>query len=119
MSARPCIKSKLKAAVAAAALSLAAHSAALAQCAMCKTAVTGSPDAGKLSESLNFAILILLIPPVLIFCAIFYAMMRLRKSRSAAGPETRSGRRRLWQGISASRRKSRDRKRRETGGAVA
>jgi hypothetical protein len=119
MSAWHSIKSRLKAAVAVAALSLAAHSAALAQCAMCKTAVAGSPDAGKLSESLNFAILILLIPPVLIFCGIFYAMMRLRKSRAAAGPEARPLRRRFWQGKLGLGRKGRDRKRRETGGAVA
>jgi hypothetical protein len=53
----------------------------LAQCAMCKNAVTGSPGAAKLSESLNFAILVLLIPPVLIFCGIFLIAFRYRKSR--------------------------------------
>jgi hypothetical protein len=55
----------------------------LAQCALCKNAVTGSPDAAKLSESLNFAIIILLIPPVLIFCGIFVVAFRYRKSREA------------------------------------
>ncbi|MDT4898691.1 MAG: hypothetical protein QOH25_3768 [Acidobacteriota bacterium] len=54
---------------------------ALAQCAMCKNAVAGSPEAAKLSESLNFAIIILLIPPVLIFCGIFVLAFRYRKSR--------------------------------------
>jgi hypothetical protein len=53
----------------------------LAQCAMCKNAVTGSPGAEKLSQSLNFAIIILLIPPVLIFCGIFVIAFRYRKSR--------------------------------------
>ena len=60
---------------------LAWSTTALAQCAMCKNAVTGSPEAAKLSESLNFAIIILLIPPVLIFCGIFLLAFRYRKSR--------------------------------------
>ena len=54
---------------------------AMAQCALCKNAVTGSPSAAKLSESLNFAIIILLIPPVLIFCGIFALAYKHRKSR--------------------------------------
>ena len=54
---------------------------AMAQCALCKNAVTGSPSAAKLSESLNFAIIILLIPPVLIFCGIFAVAYKYRKSR--------------------------------------
>ena len=56
----------------------------LAQCAMCKNAVTGSPDAARLSQSLNFAVLVLLIPPVLIFCGIFVVAYRYRKSRGTA-----------------------------------
>ena len=52
-----------------------------AQCAMCKNAVTGSPEAAKLSESLNFAIIVLLIPPVLIFCGFFVLAYKYRKSR--------------------------------------
>jgi hypothetical protein len=56
---------------------------AAAQCALCKTAIAGSPDAGRLSQSLNFAVLILLIPPVLIFCGIFVLAYRYRKSRTA------------------------------------
>jgi heme/copper-type cytochrome/quinol oxidase subunit 2 len=65
----------------------------LAQCAMCKNAVTGSPEAAKLSQHLNFAILILLIPPVLIFCGIFVVAYRYRKSRGAAEAQSspRSG----------------------------
>lgn len=55
----------------------------LAQCAMCKNAVTGSPEAAKLSQSLNFAVIVLLIPPVLIFCGIFVVAFRYRKSREA------------------------------------
>jgi hypothetical protein len=87
---------------------LAGHSAALAQCAMCKTGVTGSPDATRLAESLNFAIIILLIPPVLIFCAIFYAAFRQRKSRETSGLSAGSGRwRRLWREKLSSRSQAR------------
>ena len=58
-------------------------SSALAQCAMCKNSVAGSPSAARLSESLNSAIIILLIPPVLIFCGIFFVAYRHRKARGA------------------------------------
>jgi uncharacterized membrane protein len=54
---------------------------ALAQCAMCKTGLAGSPEAKKLAESLNLAVIVLLIPPVMIFCGIFLAAFRrMRKS---------------------------------------
>jgi hypothetical protein len=48
---------------------------------MCKNAITGSPEAAKLSESLNFAIVVLLIPPVLLFCGFFVLAYRYRKAR--------------------------------------
>lgn len=54
---------------------------ALAQCAMCRAnaqASAGSQPA--ISEPLNLAILVLLIPPVLIFCAIFLVLLRYRKT---------------------------------------
>lgn len=92
---------------------------ALAQCAMCRTAVTNSPEAAKLAESLNFAVLILLIPPVLIFCGIFYIALRRREPRETAGLEAGRRRRPLWREKLGLRRRSKDRKRRETGGAVA
>lgn len=57
---------------------------AFAQCALCKNAVTGSPSAAKLSQSLNSAIIVLLIPPVLIFCGIFVIAYRHRKSGESA-----------------------------------
>lgn len=65
------------------AMLLIASSTAMAQCAMCKNAVTGSPSAAKLSESLNSAIIVLLIPPVLIFCGLFLLAYRYRKGRAA------------------------------------
>lgn len=55
---------------------------AYAQCALCRTAISGSPTAAKLSQSLNFAIIVLLIPPVLIFCGIFFAANRYRKGQA-------------------------------------
>ncbi|MDQ3745322.1 MAG: hypothetical protein M3444_13145 [Acidobacteriota bacterium] len=56
-----------------AALSLAALAAlqpagALAQCPMCRTAVE---HAGAAARTLNFGIVVLLVPPVAIFCSIF------------------------------------------------
>lgn len=49
---------------------------ALAQCAMCKAAVAASGNSA--ADTLNTAILVLLIPPVMIFCAIFFVAYRLR-----------------------------------------
>src|ERR1044071_27881 len=81
---------------------------AMAQCAMCKNAVTGSPDAGRLSQSLNSAVLILLIPPVLIFCGMFVLAYRHRKARGTE-PEASSpdgNERRNWFAKSGARRKT-------------
>ena len=98
------------------------NSPALAQCAMCKNAVTGSPEAARLSQNLNFAIIVLLIPPVLIFCGFFFVLFRqMRKSKEAAPPaktDERRGRH-TWLWKLSLRRKNNERKRRETGGAVA
>ena len=57
-----------------------APEAAHAQCSLCRTALAGAPNAAKLSERLNLAVIVLLIPPVAIFCGIFYAVFRQRKS---------------------------------------
>lgn len=94
---------------------------AMAQCAMCKTAVTGSPDAGRLSQSLNAAVLILLIPPVLIFCGMFVLAYKHRKARGAeldqSSPDDRG--RRNWFAKAGSRRKGKDGSAHEAGGATA
>lgn len=111
------IKFALTAASAIAALLAQSIQPALAQCALCRTAVAGSPEAAKLAESLNFAILILLIPPVLIFCGIFYIALRQRKARETAGLEVSTRGRRVWREKLGLRRKSKDRK--EAGGALA
>ena len=61
-----------------AALSAFGEASALAQCAMCKASAAGLDDAG--TRNLNSAVLVLLCPPVAIFCAIFYVAYKHRKS---------------------------------------
>jgi hypothetical protein len=53
---------------------------ALAQCAMCRASVQTGGNASAFSEPLNQAILVLLIPPALLFCAIFFLLYRYRKT---------------------------------------
>jgi hypothetical protein len=50
-----------------------------AQCAMCRAAFDGSSGA-VMAKSLNRGIIILLIPPVAIFCAIFITAYKFRKA---------------------------------------
>lgn len=54
------------------------EASALAQCAMCKASAAGLDDAG--ARNLNTAVLVLLCPPVAIFCAIFFVAYKHRKS---------------------------------------
>jgi hypothetical protein len=58
------------------ALTLALPAAAWAQCAMCKTSAESMDPAGV--KYLNFATLLLLTPPVAIFCVFFYAAYKRR-----------------------------------------
>ncbi|HEX7314666.1 MAG TPA: hypothetical protein VF297_12135 [Pyrinomonadaceae bacterium] len=69
-------------AVVAAALMLAALAAAwpesaLAQCPLCRSAVQQAGD--QTARTLNLAIVVLLIPPVSIFCAIFAVVYKKAK----------------------------------------
>jgi heme/copper-type cytochrome/quinol oxidase subunit 2 len=61
-----------------AALALAAASlwagAAGAQCALCRSALEGAGDAA--ARAMNLGILVLLVPPVAIFCTIFAVAIR-------------------------------------------
>lgn len=98
-------------------------SSTLAQCAMCKNAVAGSPSAARLSESLNSAIIVLLIPPVLIFCGIFLVAYRYGRARRVE-PPARSDDKLPGpkEGIAkpgALQNKKPGRAKRETGGALA
>jgi heme/copper-type cytochrome/quinol oxidase subunit 2 len=64
--------------VCAAALAAAAWpAAALAQCPLCRSALQGAGD--QTARTMNFAIVVLLIPPVSIFCAIFAVVYRRAK----------------------------------------
>ena len=50
----------------------------LAQCAMCGTSVRGSADAEAASRTLDLAVMILLVPPVIIFAGLFGVFYRFR-----------------------------------------
>jgi hypothetical protein len=49
----------------------------LAQCAMCRAALAGSNNAAFI-RNLNLGVLILLVPPVTMFCSIFVALRRTK-----------------------------------------
>lgn len=55
-------------------------SAALAQCAMCKAAVASSADSASRASGMNLAVIVLLIPPLAMFCAFFVAAYRFRNA---------------------------------------
>lgn len=67
--------------------SLAGDSTALAQCAMCRAVVSGASNSAALTKSFNTAVLVLLAPPVSIFCSIFIVAYRHRKPRADQSPE--------------------------------
>lgn len=51
----------------------------LAQCSMCRAALAGSGNA-LFIRNFNIGVLVLLVPPVTIFCSIFVALKRYRAS---------------------------------------
>lgn len=59
---------------------------ALAQCAMCRASVNNSNYAA-LTKNLNLGVLVLLIPPVTIFCSIFIVAFKHYRGQQ----ETRAG----------------------------
>jgi hypothetical protein len=54
--------------------------AVFAQCAMCKAAVGNSVESAGLASSMNLAVMVLLIPPVAMFCAFMVVLYRYRKA---------------------------------------
>ena len=60
---------------------LAGEASGLAQCGMCKTALAGSNNA-LFIRNFNIGVLVLLIPPVTIFCSIFIALRRHQTSEA-------------------------------------
>jgi hypothetical protein len=81
--------------VAAMAVVLMLSSAALGQCSMCRTALAGSNNA-LFIRNFNIGVLVLLVPPVAIFCSIFVALKRYKaaddeetaKDPTCASPES-------------------------------
>ena len=67
-------------------LILLSSDAALAQCSMCKAVLTSSRDAVFI-RGYNIAVLVLLLPPVTIFCSIFIVLKR-HKSQAEAEQST-------------------------------
>ena len=65
------------------ALAAAAPAPARAQCPLCRTAAQQAGD--QTARTLNLAILVLLIPPVSIFCTIFAVAYMRRKGGDDAG----------------------------------
>ena len=64
------------------ALLVAGASNALAQCSMCRLSAQAAGQSASASSALNLAILVLLIPPVLMFCGIFLAAYRSSRAAS-------------------------------------
>lgn len=54
----------------------------IAQCPLCKLAVENSAQGKAMGRGLNLGILVLLVPPVTIFCSLFIVAIKHRK-----GPE--------------------------------
>jgi hypothetical protein len=54
---------------------------ASAQCSMCRAALTGSNN-GRFLRNFNIGVLVLLLPPVSIFCSIFIVLRRHRGDAS-------------------------------------
>lgn len=58
---------------------LAAAPDGLAQCAMCRASLAGSNNPTFI-RNLNIGVLVLLVPPVTMFCSIFIVLSRRRKN---------------------------------------
>ncbi|MDT5156517.1 MAG: hypothetical protein QOH51_874 [Acidobacteriota bacterium] len=77
------------AALALAALALAFPEAALAQCPLCRSALDHAGDAT--ARTMNLAVVVLLIPPVSIFCTIFAVAYKKIKSDDSDDSDEQSG----------------------------
>jgi hypothetical protein len=68
------------------------QSPAVAQCSMCKAVLSGSNNA-RFIRNFNIGVLVLLLPPVTIFCSIFIVLKRYRADRQESegdSPDTKS-----------------------------
>ncbi|HEX7176932.1 MAG TPA: hypothetical protein VF240_16850 [Pyrinomonadaceae bacterium] len=71
-------------------LVLIAPAGADAQCAMCKSAVQGAGE--QATRAMNSGILVLLIPPVAIFCSIFAVFIKYKNGDERADTEKHDAR---------------------------
>ena len=60
---------------------------ALGQCSMCRTALTGAQNA-LFVRNFNIGVLVLLVPPVTIFCSIFVVLKRYKSADDEETPES-------------------------------
>ena len=87
------VRSKIKPAllvVVTLALLLLFSASALAQCSMCRSALAGSNNAFFI-RNFNIGVLVLLVPPVTIFCSIFMVLKRYRSADASESGEAESG----------------------------
>ena len=61
-------------------------SSAFGQCSMCRTALTSANNASFV-RNFNIGVLVLLVPPVTIFCSIFVVLKRYKNSDDQPPPE--------------------------------
>ena len=71
------------------ALGLLFSSSALGQCSMCRASLAGSNNAFFI-RNFNIGVLVLLLPPVTIFCSIFVVLKRYRASDQTGEAEQSS-----------------------------
>lgn len=57
---------------------------ALAQCAMCKASLSGSTNGAAFAKGLNLGVLVLLLPPVTMFSAIFIIAFKHRNAEKSS-----------------------------------
>ena len=76
MLGRPALRS-VATSIIVGALAVLLPASAAAQCVMCKASLTGNSN---FVRNLNIGVLVLLVPPVSIFCTIFLLAIRHRKS---------------------------------------
>jgi hypothetical protein len=58
-----------------------------AQCAMCRAVLSGSNNA-RFMRNFNIGVLVLLVPPVSIFCSFFIVLRHHRGERTSSDPNT-------------------------------
>jgi hypothetical protein len=84
---RACLRSKtVLLIIAATAAVLMLSTSALGQCSMCRAALAGSNNA-LFIKNFNIGVLVLLLPPVTIFCSIFVALKRYKAADEAEQSE--------------------------------